>query len=82
VAELVVTPGSTVELVGPFGGELRLWRFSSPDQAQVLATPAEGVVRIEIPADDDAVASMPGLTERYPYRLQPPPGVEVLTDCP
>lgn len=81
-AELLVTPGTTVELVGPSAGELRLWRFSSPDQAQVLATPAEGVVRIEIPADDDAVASMPGLAERYPYRLQVPPGTEVLADCP
>lgn len=66
---LVVQPGSVVELEGTRTGLLRLSRFAPNEQGQELPAPAQGVVRIQVPADDESVASMPGLQERYPYRL-------------
>jgi hypothetical protein len=66
---LVLQPGSVVELEGTRTGALRLSRFAPNPQGRELRAPAQGSVRIEIPADDESVASMPGLAERYPYRL-------------
>ena len=66
---LELQPGSVVELEGVRTGALRLSRFAPNDEGQELSAPAEGTVRIEIPADDGSVASMPGLEQQYPYRL-------------
>jgi hypothetical protein len=66
---LELLPGSVIELEGVRTGPLRLSRFARNADGQELPAPAEGTVRIEIPADDDSVASMPGIDQRYPYRL-------------
>lgn len=80
-AAVTLQPGSVVELQGPFATPLRVSRFSAPEDARELPGPVDGLVQVRIPDDSPAVAGMPGLAERYPYRLQVPPGVQVLDDC-
>ncbi len=73
--EVLVRPGDVVEFPAPPAASVRLARFAAPDQGQVLEVPPVATVRLRVPADAPSVARMPGLDERYPYRLSPGAGV-------
>ena len=81
--ELSFQPGDTVELlIGPNEADIRISRFAPIDDGPTLAVPpGTAVVRIELPSDDPSVADLPGLAERFPYRLSGPAGQPV-TVCP
>ncbi len=73
--ELLLQPGDVVELPAATGTEARLSRFAAITEGQALAVPAGGRGRLELPLDDPSVADVPGLAERFPYRLAVDPGV-------
>ena len=82
--EVLLQPGDVIELVhvGPDQPEVRLSRFAPVDDGLALAVPpGSTVVRIEVPPDAPSVADLPGLAERYPYRVLSTTA-RPLTDCP
>jgi hypothetical protein len=82
--EVLLQPGDVIELVhvGPDQPEVRLSRFAPVEDGLALAVPpGSTVVRIEVPPDAPSVADLPGLAERYPYRVLSTTA-RPLTDCP
>ena len=82
--EVLLQPGDVIELVhvGPDQPEVRLSRFAPVDDGLALAVPpGSTVLRIEVPPDAPSVADLPGLAERYPYRVLSTTA-RPLTDCP